>query len=309
MFHPTCPEGRATAWPVRGAPGPTAPTGAGARLPPVAGRSADLVPCDADEELVPTPAHPWEGPLLAACAAVTLVMAAVLARTVWSATGSWECVVCALAAVPVVCWAARGLLYARRRAESVKISPTQFPEAYRTVVSLAADMGLPRPPEAYVRIGGGPCGTDASGHGRRRYLVLSDALFDGGGGLRDPEALAFLVAHQLGHVAAGHTGFWRRMATIGGDLVPGLGSALSRAMEYTADDHAYSRFPEGAHAVRLLAGGARLYTRVNMGEMADRARTDRGCSLLLYHLLIRRPSNTRRMAALRDRTRRGRVFL
>ncbi|MEE2039430.1 M48 family metallopeptidase [Nocardiopsis sp. CT-R113] len=309
MFHPTSPESRTTAWPDPDVPGCSTVSGEEVLFPPPVFARADLYGCDGDEELVPTPAHPWEGPLLVACAAVTLLMAAVLARTVYAVTGSWTCAIAALAVVPAVCWAVRGLVYARHRAESVKISPTQFPEAYRMVVSLAADMGLSRPPEAYVRLGRWRCGTDASGHGLRRYLVLSADLFDAGGRLRDPEALAFLVAHQLGHVVAGHTGFWRRMATIGADLVPGLGSALSRAMEYTADDHAYARFPEGAHAVRILAGGAHLYSRVNMGEMADRARTDRGCSLLLYHLLTRRPSNTRRMAALRDRTRRGRVFL
>jgi Zn-dependent protease with chaperone function len=263
----------------------------------------------ADEEVVPPSAHPWEAPLLAACVGATLLVAAGLVHGVWSVSGSWLWAAAALAAVPAACWKARGLLYARRQAESVKISPTQFPEAHRVVAALAAEAGLPRTPEAYVRVGPRRWGTDAAGHGLRRYLVLSDDLFDPGGRVRDPEALAFLVAHQLGHVVAGHTGFWRRTATLGGELVPGLGAALSRAMEYTADNHAYAHVPEGAHSVRILAGGGQLYTRVNMGEMADRARTDRGCSLLLYHLLTRRPGNTRRMAALRDRTRRGRVFL
>lgn len=273
------------------------------------GHSAELCTLDADEEAVPVSAHPWEAPLLALCAAVTLLLVAVPVYAVWTVSGSWLWVLASLAVAPSVCWAVRGLRYARHRAESVKISPTQFPEAYRIVVSLSADMGLVRPPEAYVRVGEGRSGTGASGHGLRRFLVLSNDTFEVGGRLRDPDSLAFLIAHQLGHVAAGHTGYWRRLATLGAELVPGLGSALSRAMEYTADNYAYTHLPEGERAVRLFAGGKHLYGLVNMGEMADRARTDRGGLLLLYHLLSRRPSNTRRMAALRDRTRRGRVFL
>ncbi|OKI13743.1 peptidase M48 [Nocardiopsis sp. TSRI0078] len=295
---------------MHGAPGCCAASGPGAdrrHSPP--GYSDELYALDSDEEVVPAPAHPWEAPLLAVCVGVTLLMAAGLVHLVWSATGSWVWAAAAPTAVAAVHWKARGLLYARLRAESVKISPTQFPEVYRTVVSLAAGMGLHRTPEAYVRVGGRSWGTDAAGHGLHRYLVLSDELFGPDGRVRDPRALAFLVAHQLGHVAAGHTGFWRRTATLGADLVPGLGAALSRAMEYTADNHAYAHVPEGAHAARITAGGGRIHTRVNMGEMADRARTDRGPSLLLYHLLVRRPGNTRRMAALRDRTRRGRIFL
>ncbi|NYH52331.1 MULTISPECIES: M48 family metallopeptidase [Nocardiopsis] len=310
MSHVTPPEGRATACSVHGVPDGSAVSGPGAdQRPALPGYPGEPYALDADEEVVPAPAHPWEAPLLAVCVGVTLLMAAGLVHAVWSATGSWVWAAAVPAAVAAVYWKVRGLLYARRRAESVKISPTQFPEVYRTVVSLAAGMGLSRTPEVYVRVGGRHRETDAAGHGLRRYLVLSDELFGPDGRVRDPRALAFLVAHQLGHVAAGHAGFWRRTATLGADLVPGLGAALSRAMEYTADNHAYAHVPEGAYAARITAGGGRLYTRINMGEMADRARTDRGFSLLLYHLLVRRPGNTRRMAALRDRTRRGRVFL
>lgn len=279
-----------------------------ARQPSLHGHARELCSVDTDEEVVPAAAHPWEKPLLALCVAVTLGMLSVALRLVWSVSGSVLWTALALFAAPLTCWSVRGLRYARERAESVRISPTQFPEAYRMVVSLSAEMGLARSPEAYVRLGPVSGRADAAAHGLRRYLVLPDALFEGGR-LRAPDTLAFLIAHQIGHVAAGHTGYWRRVATLGAELLPGLGAALSRAAEYTADNHAHAHLPEGAHAVRLFAGGPHLYTRVNMGEMAARARTDRGCSLLLYHLLSRRPSNTRRMAALRDRTRRGRVFL
>lgn len=266
-------------------------------------------PADDHEDLLPAPGHPWEFPLFAVCAGLTLALTAGALHLLWTVTGSPLWTLAPVPALLAACWVARGLRYARHRAESVKVSPTQFPETHRLVVSLSEAMGLARPPEAYVSTDRRPGHTDASAHGLRRYLVLSHDVFQAGEHGRDPEALAFLVAHQIGHVAAGHTGYWHRVATLGAELLPGAGAALSRVQEYTADNHAHAHLPEAAHAVRLLSGGRHLYRRVNMGEMADRARTDRGGSLLLYHLLTRRPSNTRRMAALRDRSRRGRVFL
>ncbi|GAB3705740.1 M48 family metallopeptidase [Nocardiopsis oceani] len=310
MPHATPPGGHAPACSVYGVPGCSpAPGPGGTYSASLHGHSRELCSVDSDEEVVAAAAHPWEKPLVALCVMVSLVFAAALVRLVWSVSGSALWTVVSLLVTPLVCWAARGLRYARERAESVRISPTQFPEAYRMVVSLSADTGLARNPEAYVRLGPVSARADAAAHGLRTYLALPETLFDEGGRPRDPNALAFLITHQIGHIAAGHTGYWRRVATLGAELVPGLGAALSRANEYTADNHAHAHLPEGTHAVSLFAGGPHLYTRVNIGEMAARARTDRGCSLLLYHLLSRRPSNTRRMAALRDRDRRGRVFL
>lgn len=264
---------------------------------------------EVDEDVVPPSGHPWEKPLFALCALVSLMMIAALAHLAWSVPETSVWVLAAMVAPPVVCWWTRGLRYARERAESVRISPTQFPEAHRLVVSLATDMGVARTPEAYVRIGVPSSRADAAGHGLRRYLVLPTALFDELGRPRDPEAMAFLIAHQLGHIVTGHTGYRQRLLTLGAELVPGLGASLSRAREYTADDHACAHVPEGVHAVCLFAGGPNLYTRVNLGEMAARASVDRTPSSLVYHLLSRYPGNARRMAALRDRTRRGRVLL
>ena len=272
------------------------------------GHAPELCAEDFGDHVVLTPRHPWERPLFALCTVVSVAIMSTLFHLVWS-IGSLPWAVTALGAVPLVCWWVSGLRYARERAESVRVSPTQFPEVYRMVVSLAREMGLSKAPEAYVRRGEPSPRTDASGHGLRRYLVLPGALLDGSGRPRDPEAMAFLVAHQIGHITSGHTGYWQRLAILGAELVPGLGSSLARTREYTADDHGLAHVPEGASAVRLFAGGSSLYTRVNLGEMAARASVDRDPSLFVYHLLSRRPGNVRRMAALRDRSRRGRVLI
>ncbi|WP_460999110.1 M48 family metallopeptidase [Streptomonospora sediminis] len=254
--------------------------------------------------------NPWEWPLTAAAFAVTACVLALAVHTLLTAEGmAWWVAALVLAGLPGGCWVRRGLLLAEQRAQSVRISPTQFPEAEHAIRRMSAQMGLSSAPDAYVCPSTGRLRAWASGHGTRSYIVISSDLFEFGGSLRDPAALRFLVAHQLGHIAAGHTSYLLRAGTAAGRLVPVLGASLSRAMEYTADNHAHAHCPEGVHAVRLLAGGGHLYPQVNMSEMAERARTDRGPFLFLYNLLSSRPSNTRRMAAIRDRTRPGQVFL
>jgi len=253
--------------------------------------------------------HPWERPLLAATAAVTLAALALAVHMLWTGGAhAWTAAV--LLALPAACWTVRGMRHAEQRAQAVRVSPTQFPEVHAEIARLATEMGLHTTPDAYVRPGGRrPRSAAAGGHGARRYIVLPGELFEPDARLRDPEALRFVLAHQLGHIAAGHTSFWLRAGTSIGRLVPVLGPALSRAMEYTADNHAHAHCPEGAHAIRMLAAGRALYRQVGMGELAERGRRDRGGFVFLYNLLSSRPVNIKRIAAIRDRSRPGRLFL
>lgn len=250
--------------------------------------------------------HPQENRLLWICVSVTgLTVVGTLDRAI--SEHSTQPLLVLL--VPALVFFVRGQLYARQRVNGVRITEHQFPEAYRMVVDAARAFGMPRPPDAYLVPGHGQVNAFASGHGLRRYVAITSDLFEIGVRNGDPDALRFVIGHEVGHIAAGHASFWRQFGVSIAHLIPGLGSSLSRAQEYTADNHAHTHLPGSSHAVRVLASGTHAYTRVNMGEMADRARTDRGCSLLLYHLFTRRPSNIRRMAALRDRSRHGRVFL
>ena len=67
--------------------------------------------------------------------------------------------------------------------------------------------GLRRVPDAYVILGNGTMNAFAAGHGFRRYICLYSDLFEIGGKSRDPEALRFIIGHEVGHIAAGHVGY------------------------------------------------------------------------------------------------------
>ena len=138
------------------------------------------------------------------------------------------------------------------------MSPTQFPEGYWLVVEAAQRFGLTEVPDAYVVLGNGKINAFASGHGFRRYVVVYSDLFEIGGQARDPEALAFVIGHEVGHIAAGHASYWRQLSQLA-MKIPFLGQALSRSMEYTADNHGYAFRPEGARrAIGVLSAGKYL---------------------------------------------------
>ncbi|MDO5051313.1 MAG: M48 family metalloprotease, partial [Pseudoclavibacter sp.] len=211
---------------------------------------------------------------------------------------------------PLVVYLVRALLYGRMRVQAVRMSPTQFPDGYRMVVEAAQAAGLRRVPDAYVVLGNGQINAFAAGHAHRRFVAVYSDLFEVGGAVRDPEALRFVIGHEVGHIAAGHTSFWRVLAGYFTLQLPVLGSVLSRAQEYTADNFGYCFAREGAPgAMAVLASGKYLNREINIVEFADRAVTERGLFPFLVNLLASHPVLSWRTHALLDRSRPGNLFL
>lgn len=191
---------------------------------------------------------------------------------------------------PLVLWFMRGQLMARLRVNSVKVTPTQYPEAYTMVAEAAAHFGLKRVPDAYVVLGNGMINAAASGHGFRRFIFIYSDLFEVGGRLRNPDALRFIVAHEVGHIAAGHTSYWRWLSIFASNWVPLIGPVLSRSQEYTADNFGYAHCPQGsATAMATLAAGKYLNSSVDINAVADRAEQEKG----FFVWTVTRPPPTR----------------
>lgn len=210
--------------------------------------------------------------------------------------------------LPIIAFFVRAMNYAQMRIQGVRMSPTQFPEGYHMVVEAAHAAGLRRVPDAYVVAGNGTINAFASGHGHRRFIVIYSDLFEIGGKARNPEALRFIIGHEVGHVAAGHVSYFRLIFTSFFTQVPFLGTLLSRTQEYTADNFGYRFCPEGAETTTsVLAAGKYLMNDVNFHELANRAVYERGFFTWLANLNTTHPPVTWRAHALRDRTEPGRL--
>ncbi|MEO7447122.1 MAG: M48 family metallopeptidase [Humibacillus sp.] len=215
----------------------------------------------------------------------------------------------ALVFAPLLVWFARGRLWAQQRLGGIQLTASQFPEAHAMLVDAAARSGLSYVPDAYVVLGNGAINAAASGHGFRRFVFVNSDLLEVGGAAREPEALRFVIAHEVGHIAAGHVSYWRLLGTFASQWIPVIGSTLSRAQEYTADSYGHALAPQGARlAMATLAGGKYLGRSVDVDAMADRAVTEPGFFVWVANATASHPVLLWRMNALRDRRRPGRLL-
>ncbi|WP_040795026.1 M48 family metallopeptidase [Nocardia higoensis] len=309
---PVDPYASATGW---GQPPSGGSTTSYRSVPPYHGAPLAPAPDRGPRGLAPwgMPArHSWEIPLLVLvvlCTAVAYVVALGMFAVAIAEGITPGDYLLLLVFAPLLVWAGRGLNYATQRVSGVKMSPTQFPEGYRMVAEAAQRFGMRTAPDAYVVLGNGQINAFASGHGFRRFVVVYSDLFEVGGQAREPDALAFIIGHEVGHIAAGHVSYWRQLGMFLMPFLPILGSSLSRAQEYTADNYGYCHRATGASAAMgTLAAGKYLNTLVGFDEMADRAATEKGGFVWLANALSSHPVLTWRMSALRDRSRHGKLF-
>ena len=140
------------------------------------------------------------------------------------------------------------------RGSGVRLGPEQFPELHARVEQLARRMGMGQVPEAYVMQAGGALNAFATRWARSHIVVLYSDLLDACGS--DESARDMIVAHELGHIHAGHLKW--RFLTLPAAFIPFLGHALSRAREYTCDRYglAGAGSPDGAtRGLAILAAG------------------------------------------------------
>jgi Zn-dependent protease with chaperone function len=148
------------------------------------------------------------------------------------------------------------------RGSGVRLGPDQFPELHARVQEIAQRMGMEKVPEAYLMQAGGALNAFATRFLGANLIVLFSDLLEACGD--DTAARDLIIAHELGHIHAGHLRWhWFLLPA---NLVPFLGTALSRAREYTCDRYglAGAGDREGALlGLAILAAGATHGRAVN----------------------------------------------
>jgi Zn-dependent protease with chaperone function len=183
------------------------------------------------------------------------------------------------------------------RGNAVRLGPEQMPELWQRVRALAERIGMRRPPEAYVMQAGGALNALATKFLRSNFIVLYSDLLDACG---DNEAARdFIVAHELGHLHAGHLRL--QWLLLPGLFVPLLGTAYSRAREYTCDRYglAASSDPERAlDGLCILAAGGERGPRVNRRALVAQRNDLESIWMKLGHWLATHPPIAHRLGAL-----------
>ena len=183
------------------------------------------------------------------------------------------------------------------RGNGVRLGPNQFPELYAAVDRLARRMGMTRVPDTYIMQAGGSLNAFATRFLRSQFVILFSDLLEACGDNR--AARDMIIAHELGHIRAGHLRW--RWVLAPSFFIPFLGTALSRAREYTCDriGRAGAGDQEGAIlGLTILAAGAKHGPLVNREAMV-RQRADLNTGLMtLAEWLSTHPPLAKRIAAL-----------
>jgi Zn-dependent protease with chaperone function len=152
------------------------------------------------------------------------------------------------------------------RGNALRVSESQLPELHRRVVAASQKLNLPYVPEVYVLESGGVLNAFATKLFSRKYVILYSELLDK---CNDDAEIDFVVAHELGHHAAGHLQWMLFTAPV--RIVPLLGPAYSRACEYTCDRaglHAVGHLEHSQRALTVLSAGSKASAQVNLQSFA-----------------------------------------
>ncbi len=193
----------------------------------------------------------------------------------------------------------QGLFIGNIKGNAIRFSDDQFPEAFAIAKDLAQKMEFDSLPDIYVMESGGVLNAFATRFlGRNFVVIYSEVLemaYEQG-----EEAISFIIAHELAHIKRGHLK-WRALI-IPGMVVPFLGTAYSRACEYTCDR--YGRFYNSEKAITgltILAVGKKLYNRVNVDKFIEQVDNEGGFFVWLAEILSTHPHLSKRVKAIEDK--------
>jgi len=232
---------------------------------------------------------PSEIPLYALCIVVSLLIYLLLVVSVVGLVYAL-----ALAAFFFVAHAA---FMTHIRGSAVRLGPEQLPVLHRRVEELAHRIGMQKIPDAYLMQAGGVLNAFATRFLGRQSIVLYSELLDACGD--NDAARDMIIAHELGHLKAGH--LRRRWLILPASLIPFLGTALSRAREYTCDRYGMAAAGDRKGALLgliVLAAGGKHAAAVNQVAFArQREDLDTGW-ITIGEWLGTHPPLSKRIAAL-----------
>ena len=200
-------------------------------------------------------------------------------------------------AIGLVLFFAHITMIAYIRGSSIKLSPKQMPLLYERVVRLSQRIGLKKVPDTYLLQSNGVLNAFATRLGSRNFIVLHSDIIRACGDNSD--ALEFVIGHELGHLHRGHLRWrWLKAPAM---VIPLLGTAYSRACEYTCDKYGAAVCADPKHkydGLCILAAGGAHARSVNPREFVAQERDLNTVLMKLGSWFSTHPHLSSRVAAL-----------
>ncbi len=172
------------------------------------------------------------------------------------------------------------------KGNGVEVNKGQFPEFYEFYENMARDLDLKKVPPLFVLQKDGALNAFAVRLSCKNYIAVYSEIFE----MYDtePEAVKFILGHELGHVKRDHMQkkFWTAVSSV----IPFLGAAYSRSCEYTCDNIGCDLSDFGAEkGLLVLASGKKLYAKINADKYVENAKKQRSFSVLFSELCSGHP--------------------
>lgn len=184
------------------------------------------------------------------------------------------------------------------RTNGVKVTERQFADLYQTYQRVGQEMGVRLLPDVYILQAGGVLNAFATRFFQKNMVILySDVVELSREGYA--KEVEFVIAHELAHIRRNHV--QKQWAMMLGGWIPFLGSAYSRACEFTCDrmaahhiqDHSASK-----RALTILAIGGRLAKEVSEFDYLYEASRENGFIAKYSELISTHPPLPKRIAAI-----------
>lgn len=181
------------------------------------------------------------------------------------------------------------------------LSPLQYPELYEQYTTCCQKLGFTQAnyPDVYILNGDGMLNAFATRFLGRNFVVLYSSVIDTLH--KEPDAINFYIGHELGHIHRKHL-HWNALFIVT-KWIPLIGSAYSRACEYTCDGYGLVCCQQPENAVRGLAAlsaGSHLWPTLNIQAYLHQADKTNGFWMSFHELIADYPWLVKRAARLND---------
>jgi len=193
--------------------------------------------------------------------------------------------------------AAHAMMLAYIKGHAVKLSTRQLPELYDRFGEACRTLGIEQVPDVYVMQAGGMLNAFATKFLGRNFVVIYADLLEA----CDEKSLEMdmIIGHELGHLALGHLKWL--LFLVPGKILPWLGSAYSRACEYSSDRcglEVAGNLNAASRGLVVLASGGKYASRVDLREFVRQAEENKGFWGSVFELNASHPFLPKRVAAL-----------
>lgn len=198
------------------------------------------------------------------------------------------------------------LMIAYIKGHALKLSENQYPEIYQRFVKASRQLGLKTTPEIYIMQEGGALNAFATKLTGRNFVVIYSDLLEACG--EEGKELDMIIGHEIGHLALGHLKWMWFL--VPGHLIPLLGTAYSRACEYSCDLcglETAGDIDSASRGLVILSAGGKYGKGANLEYFVKQAQESGSFWSSIFELNSTHPYTPKRIAALLNHQRPGAV--